>query len=418
MNKITKSLMLVASIALVQLPTADFVQAADAKSQEKKKRKTQLVGPSVGKKVAKAFELYSADDIKGALELLLEINAKKDYDRAYVDMFLARLYATTGDEANAIKYLKTAVAPDILNEKDQDESMKLLGDMQMQVKAYKEAIDSYNNWMEFSGKSDGDVWVKITSAYFEMKQLDKMIEPADKAIAAYGDKHNKNPYVLKLQSYYERKMFKESINVLETVLPLFPEEPLFWTQLGNFYLMVEDYERGLAMLSLAYKQGFLKKENQLKTLASLYTQQDTPFKGASILQKHIDSGEIKRDEKNIASLANAYHAAQNIDLAAKYYAELAKLTGEAKHYSKTGMLLKQDEQFKKAVVALDKAIALNAKNQGRLYMAIAESYYYLGDYKKAHDAIQNAMKDPKTRKTARTWVSYIKNKAQRKGKPI
>ena len=417
MNKITKSLMLVASIALVQLPVSEVAQAAEAKA-EKKKRKTQLVGASVGKKVSKAFELYSADDIKGALELLLEIETKKEYDRAYVDMFLARLYATTGDEANAIKFLKTAIAPDILNEKDQDDSMKLLGDLQMQTKAYEQAIQSYNDWMAFSGKSDGDTWVKIASANYELKRLDKMIEPADKAIAAYGDKHNKNPYVLKLQSYFERKKYRESIQVLETVLPLFPEEPIFWNQLGNFYLMVEDYDRGLAMLSLAYKQGFLTKESQLKTLASLYSQQNVPYKGAKLLQKHIDNGDIARDEKSLASLANAYHAAMNIDMAAKYYAELAKLTGEAKHYSKTGVLLAQDEQFKKAVVALDKAISLNAKNKGRLYMAMAESYYYLGEYKKAHDSIQSAMKDPKTRKTARAWVGYIKDKAKRKGKPI
>jgi len=97
---------------------------------------------------------------------------------------------------------------------------------------------------------------------------------------------------------------------------------------------------------------------------------------------------------------------------------LAKMTNEAKHYSKQGTLLAQDEQFKKAVVALNKALDLGVKNKGRLYMSIAESHFYLGQYKRAYAAIQKAVKDPKTRKSAKGWVGFIKDTAQRKGKSI
>lgn len=419
MNKILTSLTLLASLVLVQLPTSFDVSAAGAEKSEKPKRKTRLMGPSVGKKVGKAFELYSTDDIKGALALLLEINAKSDYDKAILAHYISVMYATLGDqEANAIKYLKLAVGPDILNEADHATAMKLLADLQMQTKDYKGALDNYNAWMEFTGKSDGDTWVKIANANYELKRLDKMVEPANKAIAAYGDKHNKNPYILKLTSYYERKQYKSAVEVLEVAVQLFPNEKAFWKQLGNFYLLIEDYDRGMATLDLAYKQGYLEKESEIKTLASLYAQNNMPFKSAKLLEKHISSGLVKRDDSNIYSLANAWHAAQHIDKAAKYYGELAKMTNEAKHYSKQGTLLAQDEQFAKAVVALNKAIDLGIKNKGRLYMSIAESHFYLAQYKQAYAAIQNAMKDPKTRKGAKGWVTYIKDTAARKGKSI
>ncbi len=419
MNKILTSFTLLASMVLVQLPTSFDVSAAGADQSEKPKRKTQLVGPSVGKKVGKAFELYSADDIKGALVLLLEIDASKDYDRAYVDRFIAVMYATLGDqEEKAIEYLKKAVAPDILNEVDHGEAIKLLADLQMQTKAYEGALKNYKAWMDFTGKSDGDTWVKIAQANYELKRLDRMIAPADKAIAAYGDKHNKNPYILKLTSYYETKKYKEAVKVLEVAVQLFPNESAFWKQLGNFYLLIEDYPRGMATLELAYKQGYLEKESEIKTLASLYAQSNIPYKSAMLLEKHINSGLVKRDDKNIGALANAWHAAQEIDKAAKYYGELAKMTNEAKHYSKQGTLLAQDEQYKKAVVALNKALDLGIDNEGRVHMSIAESHFYLGQYKEAYAAIQNAMKDPKTRKNAKGWVSYIKDTAQRKGKAI
>jgi len=420
LKKLSTSLVVVASLLVAQAPFANYAEAAGAeKVEKKKKRKTQLVGPRVGKKVQKAFEAYSADDIKGALAILLEIDASKTYDKAYVARMVAVMYATLGDnEAKTIEYLKKAIEPDLLNESDQSESLKLLGDMQMQTKDYKGALKTYYAWMDFSGESDGQTYIKIANAYYSLKQMDKVIEPADKAIAAFGDKPNQNPYILKLQSYYERKMYKETIKVSETVLQLFPDTKQWWTQLPMFYLLVEDYDKATQSLDLAYKMGYLDKEGQIKTLASLYSQTEMPYKAALLLEKHIASGLVKRDDKNIATLANAWHSAQHIGKAAGYYGELAKMTSSAKHYRKQGMLLKQDEQFTKAIVALNKALELGVSNQGRIHMSIAESYFYLEKYKKAYAAIQKAMKDPSARKSAKGWKSFIVDTARRKNVAI
>ena len=196
---------------------------------------------------------------------MLDIEASKPYDKAYVARMIAVMYATKGNqEEKAISYLKQAVEPDILNEGDHGESIKLLADLQMQTKKYEEALKNYEAWMEFTGKEDSQTYVKIAQAYYELRRLDKMIEPADKAIALFGDKPNQNPYILKLTSYYERKMYRDGVKVLETVLQIFPENKQWWTQLGMFYLLVEDYTKALSTLDMAYKQGFLEKESELK----------------------------------------------------------------------------------------------------------------------------------------------------------
>ncbi len=421
-KQLSTSLIVVSALLVAQAPFANYAQAAGAEQAEKKKRKTQLVGPRVGKKVQEAFELFSGDeekqiksDIPGAIQVLLDIKPSKAYDKAYVNRFIGIMYANLGDnEDKTIEYLKKAVKPDILNEGDQGEAIKLLADMQMQVKDYKSALTNYYAWMDFTGKSDAQTYLKIANAYYSLKQFDKVIEPADKAIAAFGDKPNQNPYILKIQSYFERKMYKDTIKVSETVLQIFPDNKLWWTQLSMFYLLVEDYDKAAQTLDLAYKLGHLDKEGQIKTLASLYSQSEAPYKAALLLEKYIASGLIKRDDKNISTLANAWHSAQHIDKAASYYGELAKMTNDAKHYRKQGMLLKQDEQFSKAIVALNKAIELGVSGQGRIQMSIAESYFYLEKYKQAYAAIQKAMKDPSTRKTAKGWKSFIADTAKRK----
>ncbi|MBL4910147.1 MAG: tetratricopeptide repeat protein [Alteromonadaceae bacterium] len=414
-KKVLTSVVVIASLLVIQLPTASTAVAAQAKQEKKQKRKTRLVGPSVGKKVGRAFELYSADDIPGALVLLLDINAKKGYDKAYVDRFIAIMYATKGDlEKQAIKYLKLAIAPDILNENDQGEALKLLADLQMQTSKFKNALKNYKRWMDFTGKEDGATYVKIAQAYYSLKQLDKMIVPADKAIVLQKAKPNQNPYILKIQSYYERKMYKKAIKVLEQVVQVFPDKKQWWTRLGMFYMLTENYPKALATLDLAYKQGYLEKGSEIKTLANLYASNEIPYQSARILEKAIASGKVKRDDSTIARIANSWHAAQNIDKAAKYYGELAKMTGKAKHYRKQGMLLKQDEQFTKAIVAFKKALDLGSKNVGKIQMSLAESYFYLEKYKKSYAAIKKAMKDPKSRRAAKSWVSFIKDTALRK----
>ena len=179
LKKLSTSLVVVASLLVAQIPFADYANAAGAEEEKKKKRPTHLVGPRIGKKVAKAFEFYAGDeengvkpDVKAALDLLLEVEAKKAYDKAYVSRFIAVMYATLGDdEENTIKYLKLAIEPDILSEQDHGESLKLLGDMQMVTKDYKGALKSFYGWMEFTGKNDGQTYVKIANAYYVLKAI-------------------------------------------------------------------------------------------------------------------------------------------------------------------------------------------------------------------------------------------------------
>jgi len=414
MSKLITSALVCASIALAQLPLSAPAQAGAAAAEEKPKRKVQLPSPTVGKKIGRAFEAYSAEDIDGAIDILNDIDAKREYDIAYVQYFTGQMYAMKGKGKESLELLEKAIAPDILNEADHAGALKLAADLSMQSEKFPQAIKFYTEWLSFTGKQDGEVYTRIANAYALNKQLDKVIEPADKAIAAFGDKLNQNPYILKVSSYYERKMITEAIDVLEDVVQLFPKEKKWWVMLGQVYIMKENYTKSLATLDLAYKLGYLEKESEIKTLSSLYAQSEMPYKSALILEKHIASGLVKRDDKNIASLANAWHAALDIDKAAKYYGELAKMTNLTKHYEKQAVLLKQDEQFKPAIVAYNKALEGGSKNKGTIYMGLAECHFYLGQYKEAHSAVVKATDDPKTKRAATSWATYIKDTAQRK----
>lgn len=377
--------------------------------------KTNLPGQTVGKKVGAALEAYNEDNIPEAIKLLEAIDAKDDYDKAFVKNFLGKLLAgQDGQGKKALKYLTEAADSNQLNDIDQAPILKIIGQLYMQESDPESAIVYFNKWLDFTCKEDPDLYTLIANAYYQLEQFENIVEPANKAIALYK-KPNKNPYVLKLQAFYERKMWPEAVGVAEALVETFPEEPRWWSQLGSFYLQSEDYERALSAFEIAYNAGYLTKKSQFQTLAQLYGALGIPHKSAEILEKHIKSGEIEKDADILARLANSYHQARDYKEAARVYGEAAKLSSDPELYKKQGTLLLVVEQYKESIQAFKAALANGTDDVAQMHYALMEAHFYKGDYKQAYVHVQEAKKDKRVRRNANAWVPYIETKAKNKG---
>ncbi|NDW20745.1 tetratricopeptide repeat protein [Alteromonas hispanica] len=379
------------------------------------KGKTTLVGERTGKKVQKAFEFYNEDQVDEALNILYDIDPSDDFDKAYVKRFIGNLLASQeGKGMKAYGFLADSVQPKVLNDLEHSQTLKLLGDLSMQEEKFTDAVKWYNAWMDFTCKEDADVYTRLTQAYYESKQLDKMIEPADKAIALY-EEPNKNPYVLKLTSFYERKMYPETVAVAEELVRKFPEEPRWWSQLGFFYLSVEDYKKALSTFELAYIQGYLEKESEIKALSQLYQTNGMPYRGAKVMEKYMKSGLLEEDEKMLASLANAYHSAKEFKTAASLYGKAAEMSSDPELYKKQGTLLLVAEDYKGAIKALENALDRGVEKPAKVHFTLMEANFYAGNFKEAFRHIQEAKKDRSLRRNASAWEPYIKEKAKNRG---
>ncbi len=379
------------------------------------KGNTQLVGERTGKKVQRAFDAYNEDRVDEALEILMDIEPSEEFDKAYVGRFIGNLLAADEEQsARALEYLTNSVQPKVLNDLEHSQTLKLIGDLNMREENYADAVKWYKAWMDFTCKEDPDIYTRMAQAYFELKQFDKVIEPAEKAIELY-EKPNKNPYVLRLSSYYQRKMFKETVEVAEELVSYFPEEKKWWTQLGTFYILIEDFQKSLSIFEIAYNNGWLEKENQLKQLAQLYATNGIPFKAAKVMEDAIEAGIVEENAANLASVANSYHQARNYEIAANYYGQAAKRSSDPEHYQKQGSLLLVAEDYKGAIEALQNAIDRGISEPEKIYFSLMEAHFYLGNFKKAYEYVQLAKKDKAIRRNANAWEPYIKQKAENRG---
>ncbi|NTS75264.1 tetratricopeptide repeat protein [Catenovulum sp. SM1970] len=388
--------------------------ALAAEDGKKPKRKTYVMSKNVGKKVQKAFEAYQEDRIPDAISMLEEIEAKQPFDVAFVNRLLGNMYAgQKGQAKKAIGKLEKAVELDVLNKVEQEQAIKLLADLNLQEANYQKALNGYKEWMAFAGREDPEVYLRISQSYYQLKQLDKIIEPADRAIALYK-KPKESPYLMKISSYYERKMYREASEVASTLVKLFPTDKRWWVQLGQFYLLDENFERALSSYELAYKQGFLEKANQYTALAQLYAAYGIPVKAAQVQNKYLKAGVIEKDEKSLASLANYYHQGRDFKDAANTYSEVAKMTQDPDYYKKVGDLLLMTEDYKGAISAFKKSLELGTKQSDSITMSLVEANFYSGNYKSAYKYAKEAKKIKKYRQSASGWMSYIEDTAKRK----
>ena len=311
----------------------------------------------------------------------------------------------------AIKYLKTAVDADILGGTDHAATMRLYADLLLQEKKFKEAIPYYYKWMDFTCKADAQMYRRIGIAYTELKDWNKVLQVADKGLSL-AESPDKGLYQMKLTAYFNQKKYKEAVKVLETMVPLFQDDKRLWVQLAQFYLMTEDYDKSLATYDLAYKNGFLETDSNITRLSQLLAQKGSPYKAATIFEKHMKSGLVAENEKSLTTLAGFYHNAKELKEAAYFYGKAAAISNKGELYLKQGRILALEQKYNDAIPVLKKALDAGIDNPGEAQFELALAYLSLKKYKSAYNRAVLAANDKKTERSAKSYISYIKEKAR------
>lgn len=378
--------------------------------------KTKLLGERTGRKLQAALEAYNEELIDEAVELLKDIDAKEEFDQASVERFLGQILVSMDDPdmEEAAEMLARATNRNVLNDRDQADLLKLNGDIALQEENYSEAIDWYNRWMEFTCKSDATTYTKIAKAYTELQDYSNVLVAADNAIEL-AEKPDKNPYALKVNALHETKNYPEAVKVAEILVETFPEEKNWWTQLGFFYMLVEDYEKALSTFSVAYKQGFLTKQSEYKALIQLYASNEVPYKSAVLHKKYMEAGQVESEERDLAALANSYHQAKEFEEAADYYEKAGNKSNDPEHFRKEGALRLTAEDYSGAIVALNKALELGTDEEAKVHFSLMEANFYNNDFRQANVHAELAKQDQTLRRNANAWIPYIEEKAKNRG---
>lgn len=360
------------------------------------------------KKTELLIEKKSYQQAEKKLKAMLANVKQKSYGQAILLRSLATVYSLNNQYNQAIDALSRCLVLNVLPAKQQQQLTINLGQIYMAVSQYDKAIQILEPYLAKSSKPEAALNALLANAYAQLKQYHKALSYIKKAISN-SEKPKESWYQLMLALFFELKNYPVAADTLKTLIRLNPDEKTYWNQLSSVYRQLKQYKKAVSIKQLAYKKELLNTEQELLDFANILLAINSPYQAAKLIQNEIAHKQLKNSSENWETLANAWTIAKEFNHATKALEMAAKLNPKGSLYQRLGQIYIEQEKWKLAINALNKAInKAGLKNKGEAYLLLGMSYYEMAEIKLAEQSFIKATKYNKNNKTALQWLSYMR----------
>jgi tetratricopeptide (TPR) repeat protein len=359
--------------------------------------------------VEKLMEQKEFNAAAAILESLESSSASRKYELALVYQAFGFLYHETNRHQKAIDYFEKSLTLNASPEPVLQNIRLNLVQLYAIANDYHKATQYFAAWIKQEPTPSGDRLALGGSLYAHIKQYDTAIAYLKQAIAT-AKPAKESWYRTLLSVYYQREDYHSASELLQELVALYPDNKEYWMQLFSGFYLINDYQKALSTLELAYNNNMLDNEEQIANLAKLYIYLGTPIKAAKLLSHEIDNSRLKKTEQNLRLLADAYLHSQEVMRSAQTYVQLAKLTSNPELYLQAAQLYMEAKEWNQVVDSLDKAGT--ALNQGQAYILKGMALVELNELDKAVEAFRDAQQRADTRASANRWLEYIDTQKQ------
>jgi tetratricopeptide (TPR) repeat protein len=183
-------------------------------------------------------------------------------------------------------------------------------------------------------------------------------------------------------------------------------------QLSLIYGAREDYRRSLAVQQVAYLQGFLADDKELRRLARTFMYNELPYPAAQLLEKGLADGLIERDAEALELLASAWIAAREYESALPPLRQAAQQAGDGNLSVRLAQVFMQRERWADAIEALQQAVAQGGlKDPGGAQLLLGICQYNDGRVEQARASFARARGHESSREAADRWITHLEREA-------
>jgi tetratricopeptide (TPR) repeat protein len=366
------------------------------------------VDPRTGKKLTQAIELLQAEDYAGAAKILKSFNLNRlnDYERALVQQTLGYVAASQEDFAEAAERFSAALELESLPEGQQVSTRFNLAQIYMMLERWDDAIATFNKWFQEVETPNSLGYYMLAVAYYQSGDLDKAFAPATKSVEMATTP--KEAWIrLLLALYMEKKQYREALPLVERLVSLYPKKP-YWMQLSAIYAELGEDSKALASQQLAYQEGFLTEDKELRRLAQMYLFHDLPFRAATVLDRAIEEEKVESDTKALELLGNSWLAAREYDRALAPLERAAEVSEDGELFLRLGRVYIQREEWEKAAESLNRALEKgNLEEVGNVHLLLGIAVYNQKRLDRARRSFVRALDFEESNKNAEQWLRVI-----------
>ncbi|WP_413702308.1 tetratricopeptide repeat protein [Psychromonas sp. KJ10-10] len=196
------------------------------------------------------------------------------------------------------------------------------------------------------------------------------------------------------------KKWSAGITTTRQLRSLAPDNVIWWQQLANLYLYINDNKSALITLQQADRAGLKLSLQQRQLLANLYADAQVPF-SATTLYDQLDAE--NESEQLLQQQAIYWQATKEWDKAISSWQKVAKLNNQ--HYWSLARLHLQLHHYQDALQALE---LLKEKSKQMLLLQV-QILDELGNTDLALTTAQKAHEKHPSESTL-NWIKYLSNK--------
>jgi tetratricopeptide (TPR) repeat protein len=408
------------SVALAIVSLMVMFVSTDVYARKKDETKaTGAIDAKTFEILTKAQELTESDQYNEALRTLDSIKGSdklNSYAKSQMWNFYAYIYASQDKYQDAIGAYKK-----ILGEPDAPEGLKLtakytMAQLYFQIEDYNSVISLMEEWLREIPKPTATAHIILAQCYFQNKNYDPALKNLINAMAieqAEGKKINENWLRLKAAIYFDKKDTENTLKTYQELLQHYPKT-VYMRQIAGLHGELGQDRKRLTTYDALYINGALQTESEVLNLAYMYLGQEIPYKAGKIIEDGMNKDLIKKDPKNMETLANAWAQANEHKKAIPTLEKAASLSDKGLLYARLAGVHFDAGDFAKAVEAAKKADEKGGlKRADNNLMLMGMANFNIKNYEDALQSFRRAKKSKDSFADARKWEAYTLSELER-----
>ncbi len=409
------------SLALILMISSSMLAQA-SECNRNRNVGSQALDEITWKQLNRVYESVGEEKFDAAyeqLEKMLARAGRDNYLQSILNQALAQVEWSRKNYGPALAYYEKAIELNTLPDQSHFALMFQIAQLYTMQERYREALDKLELWFCNSpaDKITSSAYVLKASIYIQQENFAETLKAIETAI----DMDN-NPreqwYQLKLASHVELEQFTQAAQTLELIISTWPQMKTYWIQLSQVYLQLEQLEKALAVIALAYRNGLLDAQGDITYLSDLYSNSRLPFKAALVLEKGINEGLVNSTRDHWTAVADSWYAAEELENSLAAYEKAGIASEDGRSDLRRGYILVDLERWPDALDALISALDkgnLSERKTGETYLLMGMSQFYLGNFNRASADWGKASRYDRSRDAARQWMKYMREELHRSG---
>ena len=396
-------------------PQAPEPQASE--SDEPEKRIIYPISKRVSRYLAASLKLMQNNQLPEAEALLKKIAGSRKLnrgERAKVQQFLGNVSVYKSDLPTAAKQLSEALDMGGLDPASEQQVTFQLASLDAQIGDFPKAKQVLDRFFATADQPMSEAYYLNAVILIQMERYPEAVVAAEKAVAL-----SSNPregwLSLLAHSYYLTKNYAKMAGTLETLVERMPNKKSYWMLLSAAYFDLDRDEEARSIVQLAYRQGLLDQDREVRALARLLLSNGIPYQAAGVIEKGMKDKVIPSQKDSYELLTNAFLQAREGDRALEPLIKGAELAEDAQLHILLGKVHLQSNRYPEAIAALNQGLAkAKPEQRGRIYLLIGVAQLGANHLDDAERAFRSALADEKARSEADSYLKFVAQERERR----